>query len=114
MKRCLLFALILVGAPSYQQEVKHAPTVEQCRADQKLWLSKLENENSVVSISFKELSGWLREMGECRTVDPQFHNQYYNTAAEIDAEEVIRLEAFLDQHNLYDGFVAEDAQGKRR
>ena len=34
--------LLLVGTPPqliHAQEVKHAPTVEQCRADQKLWLS---------------------------------------------------------------------------
>ena len=37
-----------------------------------------------------------------------------NVYAESNSEKVIRLESFLDRHNLYDQFLAEDAQGKRR
>jgi len=105
--------LVFVSAVC-SQEVRHAPTVEQCRADQRLWLSKLESENSVASIGYKELNGWSQEMFECRSVDPEFHNRYYNTAAEIAFEKIIRLEGFLDRHNIYNKFMAEDAQGKRQ
>ena len=43
MKRLWLLVLVLVSFNSLgSQEVKHAPTVEQCRADQRLWLSRLE------------------------------------------------------------------------
>ena len=113
MKRTLLFALVFVGT-AWSQEVKHAPTVEQCRADQKLWMSKLEDETTAVSINFHELQGWFHQMIECRTVDTELSVRYYNTLGEIDAEEVIRLEGFLSRHRLYDQFLAEDIQGKRR
>jgi hypothetical protein len=36
-----LWMLLAIAVPLqfiHAQEVKHAPTVEQCRADQKLWL----------------------------------------------------------------------------
>jgi hypothetical protein len=39
-----LWLLLLMVTPLqliHAQEVKHAPTVAQCRADQKLWFSKL-------------------------------------------------------------------------
>jgi hypothetical protein len=113
MKLCLLFALVVVGTLG-SQEVKHAPTVEQCSADQKLWLSKLESSDDVVPASFKELAGWQHEMFECMSVDPQMRKQYFNVYAEINSEKVIRLERFLDRHKLYDQFIAEDTEGKRR
>jgi hypothetical protein len=97
------------------QEVKHAPTVEQCRADQKLWLSKEEEANraGIDPVSYKELDGWEREMFECEKVDPDLHNSYYNTLGEANSEQITRLEHFLRRHNLYDQFIAEDEQGKR-
>ena len=39
---CFLVLLSVVGT-SAAQKVKHAPTVELCQADQRLWLSKLED-----------------------------------------------------------------------
>lgn len=54
------------------QEVKHAPTVEQCRADQRLWMSKLEQPNraGTANVSFDHLLAWVVEMGDCLDVDP--------------------------------------------
>ena len=54
------------------QEVKHAPTVEQCRADQRLWLSKL---GTNVPAPNTELDNWLIEMGYCKKVDPAFEDR---------------------------------------
>jgi hypothetical protein len=91
MKRFWLLVLVLVSVSTVgSQEVKHAPTVEQCRADQRLWLSKLESSvaDPVANVSFKELSGWQHEMFECQSVDPEFHNRYYNTHSEIYAEKM--------------------------
>src|SRR5216683_422380 len=98
MKRLWLWVLVLASTVG-SQEVKHAPTVEQCRADQRLWLSKLEDSNGVTLVSFKELTGWQHEMYECRTVDPERRNQYVNVYAETNSEKIIRLEGFLDRHN---------------
>jgi hypothetical protein len=49
----MLITVFLISVTAISsQEVKHAPTVEQCRADQRLWLSKLESDNGVVSIGY--------------------------------------------------------------
>jgi hypothetical protein len=116
----ILVPLLLLVIPLHSihaQEVKHAPTVEQCRADQRLWSSKLEQfsgqPDPIWSISFKELMKWERELIDCVQVDLERRNEYSNTAGEIDLERAGRLMRFLHRHNLYDQFIAEDAQGKR-
>jgi hypothetical protein len=110
----LLFVLMLLRTPSYEQEINHATTVEQCRADQKLWLAKLEGSGGALDVSFVELNAWGQEMSACGVVDSQFKIQYYNTAAEIQSEDVVRFLAFISRHDLYQRFVTEDKQGKRR
>src|SRR5262249_29179002 len=65
VKRFWLLVLVLVSVGIVgSQEVKHAPTVEQCRADQRLWLSKLEQVNDkpdpIWPVSFKELMKWVK------------------------------------------------------
>jgi hypothetical protein len=101
--------------PIAAQEVQHAPTVDQCRADQRLWLSKLEVPKGagVANVSYKELDGWFQEMYGCESVDPQHKIQYFNTWSETTIKQQMRLEDYLNRHRLYDQFVAEDAQGKR-
>jgi hypothetical protein len=116
MKRLWLLVLVLVSFNLLgSQEVQHAPTVELCRADQKLWLSKLEEpgNTSLANVTFYELNGWSKEMSDCEKVDPEFHFRYYNTLGEANSEQVLRLTDFLRRHNLWDQFIAEDLQGKR-
>jgi len=99
----------------HSQEVQHAPTVEQCRADQRLWLSKLEQPNGagVANVSYNELDDWVSEMIDCHHVDPAFDILYFNTAGEASATMLSRVENFLKRHNSYGQFIAEDKQGKR-
>src|SRR5215831_1922665 len=110
--RPLLLAVISFQSV-HSQEVQHAPTVEQCRADQRLWFSRLEDEGSVKDVGYKELRSWGIEMGDCERVDPDFYIRYSNTGAEIAYAILMRLEHFLYRHNLRYQFYAEDAQGKR-
>jgi hypothetical protein len=110
---CLLLGLIANAPSAWSQEVKHAPTVEQCRADQQLWLDKVENNSIVELVSYTELDDWALEMADCRSVDPARHAEYDNTESEITFRQDIRLEHFLRRHNLWGQFIAEDAQGKR-
>jgi hypothetical protein len=120
-KAVITIALLtaLVGLPAvHAQQVHHAPTVEQCRADQRLWLSKLEDlgrgRAGVATVGYRELDqDWSNQMIECMTVDSENNSRYYNTYGETSAEELLRLENFLRRHNLFDQFLAEDAQGKR-
>jgi hypothetical protein len=112
---CLLLTLVGTAPAVWAEEVHHAPSVEQWRADQRLWLSTLENPTGTGgdNVRFEELQGWFLEEVECQTVDPHFQVQYYNTAAEITALEMMRLKHFAGRRNLYDQFLTEDAQGKR-
>jgi hypothetical protein len=108
----VIFGFISVNSIG-AQELKHAPTVEQCRADQELWLSKLDAE-SILLIDFRELNDWSREMRQCMAVDQKFEDRYYNTVAEANFAKARRFANFLDRHNLYEQFLTEDAQGQGR
>ncbi len=107
----LLFTMLWVGK-THTQEVKHAPTVEQCRADQRLWLDKLEGSSASLP-NYLTLAGWFHEMHECKSVDPENQRRYYNVCGEISSEQFVRLTGFLERHGLYDKFIEEDAAGKR-
>jgi len=113
VKYAIAATVLLFASLAVSQEIKHAPTVEQCRADQRLWLGKVENDPSVASVGYKELKSWGNEMLYCESVDPDYYNRYYNTDAEIAFVKLGRLIDFLDRHNLRDQFDAEDAAGKR-
>ena len=109
-----LWPLLLLGIPLqaiHAQEVQHAPTFDQCFADQKLWLS--EAQETYVPAPFTELYKRNAEMAECEKVDSSGLNRYYNTMGENNAEKVLRLRHFLERHNMYQEFLTEDAQGKR-
>lgn len=103
-----------VGSPQAQQ-VEHAPTVEQCRADQALWLSKLEipYHRGTDDVVVSTLHQWQSEMHDCEAVDPPNQFKYYNTRVEALSEESLRELTFIYRHNLYHQFVEEDAAGKR-
>lgn len=55
MKQLWLLLAMAVPLQFIHAQVEHAPTVEQCRAGQKLWLSKEHN---------------------CEKVDPNFDSRY--------------------------------------
>ena len=38
MRAIAITILILATAPAFAQQIEHAPTVDQCQADQRLWL----------------------------------------------------------------------------
>ena len=110
-----LWLLLLMVIPLqlvHSQEVKHAPTVEQCRADQKLVLSKLKS-NERTLISYKEGDGWYLEMQDCISVDPENQPQYYNTMSETSAMLNMKMQSYLKRHNHWNQFLAEDEQSKR-
>jgi hypothetical protein len=112
MKRLLVLAVV-AAASLVGQDVQHAPTVEQCRADQRLWLSSVEQADSPRLPSYAVLSKWDHEMTDCEKVDPENKWKYYNTGSEIDVIEASRLMDFLHRHGLWEKFKEEDAAGKR-
>ncbi|MFY9529926.1 MAG: hypothetical protein WBC04_23385 [Candidatus Acidiferrales bacterium] len=102
------------AAPKPPQEVEHAPTVAQCQADQRLWLSKIEDaDHGLDGVTYSTLGAWKHEMDECMEIDPPNHLQYYNTRSEADVAQHLRVERFIVRHNLWGQFIVEDTQGKR-
>ena len=115
MKRFLAFAIVLTSSLVVAQaaQVEHAPTVEQCQADQRLWFARIEEGDSPRLPIYDVLTQWRREMGNCEKVDAGQWRSYRNTEDEIDATQSIRLFNFLKRHKLWQQFDAEDAAGKR-
>lgn len=116
---CLMFAcgavVASLASAHPQQAVEHAPTVEQRRADWTYWMSKLEqpDEKGTDDVSYGTLTGWRDEMDKCRVVDPANSQKYYNAINESRAEQMMRMMDYLNRHNLWQDFKAEDAAGKR-
>ena len=120
-----LWLLLVIAVPLqliHAQEVKHAPTVEQCRADQTLWFSKINDDAKAEeaeglrepvahSISFQQLNFLILEMHDCARIDPESKGLYYRTSGDAAVAANNRLMNFLYRHNLSSQFVAEDAQG---
>jgi len=73
----------------------------------------LDRVDGGADVSFKELNGWKGEIIECEDIDPEFRNRYLNTRLETRAAEIVRFSDFIDRHQLWRQFLAEDAQGKR-
>jgi len=99
--------------PVYSQQVEYALTVEECRAEQTLWMSRLDepNDAGTVNVNYSDLNDWSSRMLLCGSVDPDLHWQYYNTQRELSEVQTNRLTRFLVRHNFYGKFLAEDAQG---
>jgi hypothetical protein len=117
MQRTLILVFALIASFSSltgrQVQIKHAPTVDQCQADQRLWLSKLGTAPDTDLPNFSTLTEWESEMNDCQTVDPVNQAKYYNTQEEASEVQSRRLLRFIGRHGLYEQFVTEDAIGKR-
>jgi len=114
MKTLLLAIVVMIAVPAIGQEVQHAPIAAQCQADQRLWLSRLEdNSDRLKDVPIRTLSAWQDEMRQCLAVDPENQLKYANTRSETGAEIELREGNFIYRHDLWDQFVAEDAAGKR-
>jgi hypothetical protein len=113
MKTLLLVFGLMLSLPTVGQDIEHAPTVEQCRADQRLWKARLKGGGGPLP-SVQILSQWHGEMIACWNVDPTTdQNDYAGTTVYISVEESNRYLAFIKRHNLYKQFEQEDKEGKR-
>jgi hypothetical protein len=104
--------LLLLVASSLSQN--HAPTAEQCRADQRLWQSQVDDMPEEISkVLFQTLTDRGHEMADCIVVDGSYWESYSHTAVALHIQQSRRLMHFLERHKLLKQFVAEDAAGKR-
>jgi hypothetical protein len=101
MKPLWQIPLILILTALLQpQETKHAPTVEQCRADGKLWLSQFESSEDESRIDVPTLSSRLKVMIDCKSVDPEKKTLYRDVGSLILSAQAVRMQAFLFRHGL--------------
>jgi hypothetical protein len=115
MKKLWLLLVMAVPLESiHAQRVHHAPTAEQCRADQRLCDSMLEQPKSVNNVSFDELGDWAEEMVNCMgVVDPENEFEYFKAISGITGWKLLRVQSFLQRHHMYDQFIAEDKQERK-
>ena len=115
LKQVVIVAAVLMWANVASPKIEHAPTVEQCQADQRLWLATLENASARVAVKVETLMAWDREMLQCYAVDPSALNsvKYLNTSEEAGELVQTRFINFLARHHLYEQFESEDAAGLR-
>ena len=111
-----IFVLILAGVAGAQQ-VEHAPTVEQCRADNAVWWDKVTADAPDYATTVKESTAiirlWSKELGLCAVVDPTKANNYFETNEKIALIIGSRRRHFIERHGLEDKFRSEDAAGLR-
>jgi len=119
--RCAVIFLLLLCARCFGQS--DALTIEQCRSDQKLWLSKLDPPDPVYDDDprlppWDEQSRQNNEMHTCESVDPAHYAEYYRTQVEIRADQSIRMGRFMRRHNLLAQYKlesgADDTKGSQR
>jgi hypothetical protein len=121
---CLAIAIFASRGASQD----HAPSVEQCKADQSVWGSAhveiqyneaetrhlqdgTPNRTDIALLTIPELETRMQVMYQCVDVvemDPYFEtgNFYHNVVAD-------RYHGFLKRHGLMDQLLKEDAAGKR-
>lgn len=112
-----LAASLASGKPA--QEVQHAPTVAQCRADLKAWWEKAGKDHGLDDTSYDLLGSMSSEMTNCIIADKANRSHaesapdYYELTVELEKQQADRLTRFLLRHNLWSEFQTEDAAGKR-
>ena len=110
MKHLLVLGWLVLEC-SLVGQVEHAPTVAQCQADQRLWSPQIEDKAS--TLTFDVLKNRGSEMIACYDVDPTNAKDYYTTASSATAVMAARLRKFIQRHQQWDQFIAEDAAGTR-
>lgn len=112
MKTTICVFLLSLVTSVFGQD--HAPTVEQCRADQHLWSDQLQNDRDEISkLSFRQITGRSEEMADCISVDRERAMHYSIAVAGFSEHLMSRMYNFIKRHELLDQFKAEDAAGKR-
>ncbi|HEY1659701.1 MAG TPA: hypothetical protein VGG14_15210 [Candidatus Sulfotelmatobacter sp.] len=116
----LTFILFIVLAASAAgQDIQHAPSVEQCRADNRLWRSLDDRSNGFNEFTTRQLMGMAGEMQRCAAVDPRFGDPdgggdtYWNMSMELHSAVFGRYMHFVNRHGLGPQFDEEDAKGAR-
>jgi hypothetical protein len=122
------FALLLTTCHVGYGQSDHAPTVETCTADARLWINQiteymnaeadyinkgLPNRSTLMGLTYIQLIDRADEMGQCAYVDPQSEDKYHRLMEDYGDARNDRLRFFIKRHGLLKQMMAEDAAGKR-
>ncbi len=123
----LLFSDTLV-ASTQTGKMDHAPTVDQCAADVRLWPSQMTeyldaetarintgapNSSELMKLTARQLNDRAYEMGQCAFVDPSHQDDYNHQLGLYGEARKDRYVAFVRRHHLEKEFYQEDEAGKR-
>lgn len=114
MKYVLMF-LLLVTTVAMGQDIQHAPTIEQCRADLAVWSNQTKQIEDKLPV--RELAERESEMLDCAYV---LESAYPSESKLADQQGMVygliigtRASHFLKRHNIWTQFNNEDAKGAR-
>lgn len=107
-----LLAFAMLDGKAFGQDIEHAPTVAQCQADQRLWLSQMEPEHQTLPI-WSAMAERIAEMDSCGKVDPDHSKEYENTCHELEFNLADRFMDFIKRNGMWGQFTAQDKAGKR-
>ncbi|MGA2370494.1 MAG: hypothetical protein ABSG11_07480 [Candidatus Korobacteraceae bacterium] len=116
MKTSITVCVFLLSLQPCLFAQDHAPTVEQCRADQRLWSSVHDTQDykdAMSRLSAQTLKQRSDEMSDCFAVDSENSHDYFAVVAACGMEMGRRYRHFIERHHLMAQFLAEDAAGKR-
>jgi len=71
------------------------------------------NRTEIAKLSLEEIKGRIRELAECRDVDPTGEGSYLDTLRFHHGVQADRWRAFIVRHHLLSQFDREDADGRR-
>ena len=110
--------ILLFSIPNSGQQVEHAPTAQQCQADQAVWGDKLDASaedwgHTVKDTTALTIIAWGTEMGSCRIVDPANYSKYLYVQERGLLVLGSRKAHFMNRHDLNKQFFDEDTAGQR-
>jgi len=116
MKNAMLFLLLTVTSVAWGQDIKHAPTAEQCKADMAVW--KPQSKADTISLPVRTLLQRSIELYDCNRVlgDVQDRDgvEWALTMRGVYEQHISsRAMKFIDRNGLTHQFYDEDAKGAR-
>ena len=112
MKKLMLFLLLTISAMA--QDIQHAPTIDQCRADTRLWLSQSSTQKDAFNdLTPAQIGARIHEMFDCVPVDSHNSAAYENLRTRFAEAMMFRYASFILRRGLQQQFLDEDAKGAR-
>jgi hypothetical protein len=115
LKRTTLILVLLTTIGAMGQDIHHAPTAEQCKADEAVW--NAESKADIAALPVNTLLQRSNYLSACYKV---LQNVNFNSAVWAlswqgiyDAYAIRRALNFIDRHGLRHQFDEEDAKGAR-